>query len=56
VAGYRAEDPAALRQVLRRALATDAPALVAVPMPDAVDIRGFHPPAPIPPRPAVRGD
>jgi acetolactate synthase-1/2/3 large subunit len=54
VAGHRAEDPAALRQALREALASDAPALIAVPMPDAVDIRGFYPPEPLPPRPSLR--
>jgi len=57
VAGYRAKDPAALREVLRQALASGAPALIAVPMPDAVEIRGFHPPEPIPPRPVLgRGE
>ena len=54
VAGYRAEDPAALREVLREALRSDAPALIAVPMPDATAIRGFDPPEPLPPRPSLR--
>jgi acetolactate synthase-1/2/3 large subunit len=54
VAGYRAEDPATLRAVLREAIRSEAPALIAVPMPDATDIRGFHPPEPIPPRPSLR--
>ena len=54
VAGYRAEDPAALREMLREALRSDAPALIAVPMPDAAAIRGFHPPEPLPPRPSLR--
>jgi acetolactate synthase-1/2/3 large subunit len=54
VTGYRAEDPVALREVLREALRSDAPALIAVPMPDATDLRGFYPPEPIPPRPSLR--
>lgn len=54
VAGYRAEDPAALREVLREALRSEAPALIAVPMPDATAIRGFYPPEPLPPRPSLR--
>ena len=53
VAGYRAEDPAALREVLRKALASDAPALIAVPMPDAAAISGFYPPEPLPPAPSL---
>ena len=54
VAGYRAEDPAALREVLREALRSQAPALIAVPMPDATAISGFYPPEPLPPRPSLR--
>jgi acetolactate synthase-1/2/3 large subunit len=55
VAGYLAEGPAALREALREALASDAPALIAVPMPDAMDVASFFPLAPAPPRPALRG-
>lgn len=54
VAGHLARDPAALRETLRDALASDAPALIAVPMPDAVDIAGFFPLEPAPARPSVR--
>jgi len=54
VAGYRAESPAELRSVLGRALASDAPALIAVPLPDAADLTDFYPMQAIPPRPVVR--
>lgn len=54
VAGYQAENPTALRAALREALASDAPALIAVPMPDAVKMTGFYPLEPLPPRPPLR--
>ena len=54
VAGYRAESPAALREVLGEALARNAPALIAVPMPDTAGAGGFFPIEPLPPRPTLR--
>jgi acetolactate synthase-1/2/3 large subunit len=56
VMGYLAEGPGALRESLREALASDAPALIAVPMPDAVDITSFFPLEPAPPRPSLLGE
>jgi acetolactate synthase-1/2/3 large subunit len=54
VAGHLATDPAELREALRKALGSDAPALIAVPMPDAVDIASFFSLEPAPPRPSLR--
>ncbi len=54
VAGYRAESPAALREVLGEALRSEAPALIAVPMPDTAGVGGFFPVEPLPPRPMLR--
>jgi acetolactate synthase-1/2/3 large subunit len=56
VTGYLAKGPRALRESLREALASDAPALIAVPMPDAVEIASFFPLEPAPPRPSLRGE
>jgi acetolactate synthase-1/2/3 large subunit len=53
VAGHRAESPEALRGALREALESGLPALVAVPMPDAVDMSGLYPLRPVPPRPSL---
>jgi acetolactate synthase-1/2/3 large subunit len=54
VAGHRAENPGALRGALREAFESGAPALIAIPVPDAVDMSGLYPLRPVPPRPAIR--
>jgi acetolactate synthase-1/2/3 large subunit len=53
VAASRATSPAELRGTLERALATNAPHLIEVPMPPALDLPAQFPMEPLPPRPVV---
>ena len=53
VASTRADSPDELRRAMRDALASRAPALIAVPMPDAIDMASPFPMQPLPARPQL---
>ena len=53
VAGSRAESPTELRGALERALASNAPHLIEVPMPPTLELPSQFPMEPLPPRPVL---
>ena len=53
VAASRAKSPAELRGALERALASNAPHLIEVPMPPTLDLPAQFPMEPLPPRPVL---
>jgi acetolactate synthase-1/2/3 large subunit len=53
MAAWRAEGPEGLRSALRDALASNAPALIEVPMPPTKDLAGAFTMEPLPPRPVL---
>lgn len=55
VAASRVASPAELRGALERALASNAPHLIEVPMPPALELPAQFPMEPLPPRPALKG-
>ncbi|MSQ42490.1 MAG: thiamine pyrophosphate-binding protein [Dehalococcoidia bacterium] len=55
IAGWRATSPQELRHAVREAIASRAPALIAVPMPDAAALTSTFTMQPLPPRPRPAG-